>query len=341
MASQAVEAAVDRHPGGLLLSGSDDFDQLSLNARAVLDGAIERHTAAGLDGDLLPRGESALRWIYDRGLNAYLYGQNGIGKGGMSAAHVAATFEHTPDKEHPYVRLVGTGVGLDTIFTGTRAEGIHEAKRLYLGHKRVRGYFRGAVGPYPAGTPYSAHDPNMMKYTGVRILGGLFAIDEQTHGPLPDYIGDAACQDGATAFELLGLAREEFPQTRQELRDYETELQESGELQPSDTSEYFGKEILLNLPLPLLGVLLARHTIINPTQRAALDEHTRETYGIRYNRLDELRAKAAALGIRAVGATPDSLRARGVEPAFRLIERTEASYIRHNQAHPIIPEYPY
>jgi uncharacterized protein (DUF2236 family) len=306
-----------------------------------LDAAIARHTADGLDRDLFPRGESALRGVYEAGLNALVYGQVGLVEGGMSAGHVAGTFDHTRDREKPFERLVSTAIAFHTMITGSRRQAIAVAEGVHRGHTWVKGHFREAAGPYPAGTPYSAHDLAMMKWTGVSVVRGLTAVDEVTHGQLAEDRRDAVCHDGATLIELFGLPREAFPQTYQELKAYDEQAQTSGELHLTQTGRYFGEEILLRLPLPLLAELF-RHLVMNPLERAALREETRESYGIRYNRLDSLRAETAAFIARGIGAiTPDLLRVKLVPRAFEQVRAAEAASIRRHRPHPVVPENPY
>ena len=83
----------------------------------------------------------------------------------MQAAHplaVSGLLAHTTAVEDPYERLARTAQVMGTIGFGEREEANRVTRTVRAMHKRVNGKLREAVGPYPAGTPYRADDPELL-----------------------------------------------------------------------------------------------------------------------------------------------------------------------------------
>src|SRR4051794_36780931 len=90
----------------------------------------------------------------------------------MMAAHPVAFegfFMSTGALDDPYKRLHRTAVVLDTILWGPKADADRLTRRVRAMHRKVRGELPRAAGPFPAGTPYAADDPELLLW----ILGCL------------------------------------------------------------------------------------------------------------------------------------------------------------------------
>jgi uncharacterized protein (DUF2236 family) len=53
---------------------------------------------------------------------------------------------------------------MSTIGFGSKRDADRVTARVRAVHRRVRGRLRHRVGPYPAGTPYRAHDPELLMW---------------------------------------------------------------------------------------------------------------------------------------------------------------------------------
>ena len=85
----------------------------------------------------------------------------------MQAAHplaVSGLLAHSTALEEPYERLARTSEALSTIGFGTRAQADEVRRRVRAMHRRVRGRLPEAIGPYAAGTPYRADDPELLMW---------------------------------------------------------------------------------------------------------------------------------------------------------------------------------
>src|SRR5688572_8391399 len=115
------------------------------------------------DDGYFPRGASMLRRVQGERAVGLLYGQRALMLGAMM--HPLAyygTIAHTSAKQRPFQRLAHTAKVFEAVFFGTREEADRALTFVRRLHRRVRGTLPRALGPWPAGTPYSALDPEEM-----------------------------------------------------------------------------------------------------------------------------------------------------------------------------------
>src|SRR3954470_5010741 len=82
----------------------------------------------------------------------------------MQAAHplaVSGLLAHSTAVDEPYDRLARTAQVMNTIGFGAKTDADRVTKRVRSMHRRVNGAIPGQVGPYPAGTPYAADQPDL------------------------------------------------------------------------------------------------------------------------------------------------------------------------------------
>ena len=141
----------------------------------------------------------------------------------MQAAHplaVAGLLAHSSALDEPYDRLARTAQVMHTIGFGSRAEPIESARRVRAMHRQVHGRLRRPVGPYPAGTPYRADDPEL-------LLWVLFSLVDSGLVVYRTYVGGVSRADEARYWEdyrawggCSGCAASDMPRTLADLDDY-------------------------------------------------------------------------------------------------------------------------
>jgi uncharacterized protein (DUF2236 family) len=87
-------------------------------------------------------------------------------------------------------------------------------------HRRVHGRLREPVGPFAAGTPYSAEDPDLVLWVHATLLESIplayqALVRELTPQELDDY-----CAEAAAIAEDLGARRADVPRTWADTRQY-------------------------------------------------------------------------------------------------------------------------
>src|SRR5262245_12141598 len=97
----------------------------------------------------------------------------------MQAAHplaVSGLLAHTDSLDEPYERLRRTAQVLAAIGFGSREEADRATAPVRAAHKRVRGTIKEAVGPYPAGTPYRADDPELLMWVLFTVIDSALVV---------------------------------------------------------------------------------------------------------------------------------------------------------------------
>jgi uncharacterized protein (DUF2236 family) len=85
-------------------------------------------------------------------------------------------------------------------------------------HRRVHGHLAVGVGPFPAGTPYSAEDPALVHWVHVTLLDSLPMVFELFVAPLDEADLDTYCEQAAWVAIALGARPGDVPRTWAALR---------------------------------------------------------------------------------------------------------------------------
>src|ERR1700742_1290581 len=94
-----------------------------------------------------------------------LYGQRALLIGALDPLTYTGTMLSTRAADRPFARLARTAKFQETVFLGTREEADRVLATVHRLHQRVAGELPEAAGVHPAGTTYSAFDPELMLWT--------------------------------------------------------------------------------------------------------------------------------------------------------------------------------
>jgi uncharacterized protein (DUF2236 family) len=147
-------------------------------------------------------------------------------------------------------------------------------------HRSVNGTLETAVGPFPAGTRYSAEDPALLLWVHATLLDSTAEIYQRVIAPLQARELDALCEESAPLLEELGGDPRTTPRTWQSLRSYMTSVEQTGALAVSADARELGRAVLspraAGIPLPLSGV----HRLVTI---GLLPQTLRGAYGFEWN----------------------------------------------------------
>src|SRR3954468_24162118 len=163
------------------------------------------------DDGYCPRGSSLLRRVHEERAVGLLYGQRALGIGAIAPLNFIGTLRHTRARDMPFQRLVHTAKAFETIFFRPRAEADEVLESVHRLHQRVRGELPGEAGPFPAGTPYSAFDPELMLWTVAVIADSAEFFYELFVRRLSDDERERLWQDYIRFGELFGMPRDGAP----------------------------------------------------------------------------------------------------------------------------------
>jgi len=198
----------------------------------------------------------------------------------MQAAHPLAVFgllAHTSALDEPYERLARTAETMNTIAFGSRTHAEAITREVRAAHRRVRGRLQEAVGPYPAGTPYRADDPELLLWVLFTLVDSGIVVYSRYVRALSRAEEAAYWQDYKLIGRLFGLRDRDMPATIEDLDAYRSRMLDGDELHVTDWARERARAIVLAPPVPwAFRPLLETANFITV---ALLPDTIREQYG--------------------------------------------------------------
>jgi uncharacterized protein (DUF2236 family) len=240
----------------------------------------------------------------------------------MQIAHplvAAGIDDHSVYFAQPKQRLVRFRRTLDAMlaFTfGDTASVQRAAAGVNAIHDRVHGRVPEASGAWPAGAPYSAHDPELLRWVHATTIDMALRAFQLYVAPLRPEEEDRYCSEASGLGPLLGIAEGFLPADRPALDAYLATMCGGEALAVTPTARRLGRDLLHPpgpaLAGPLLWLMrLAAIGLLPPEIRAA--------YGFRWDARRERRLGfTAGLIRRLLPLLPPPLR---YWPAARVASR--------------------
>lgn len=198
----------------------------------------------------------------------------------MQAAHplaVSGLLAHSDSLDDPYDRLARTAEVMSTIGFGTRADADRITARVRAMHRRVRGRLAAPAGPYPAGTPYAADDPDLLLWVLFTLVDSALVVYRKYVRPLSPEEEAAYWEDFKVVGRLFGLRPGDLPGTVADLEAYRRRMLDGDELHVSDWAGERARAIVLEPPVPWIARPLVE--TVNFITVALLPDPIREGYG--------------------------------------------------------------
>jgi uncharacterized protein (DUF2236 family) len=198
----------------------------------------------------------------------------------MQAAHplaVSGLLAHTTALDEPYERLARTARVMSTIGFGSKRDADRVTAHVRAMHRRVRGTLKQAVGPYPAGTPYRADDPELLLWVLFTLVDSAVVVYRRYVGTLSEDQEAALWQDYRVIGRLFGLRARELPKDLEALDRYRTEMLDGDRLYVSNWARERARAIVLQPPAPRLARPLVETA--NFITIALLPDQIRRQYG--------------------------------------------------------------
>ena len=231
----------------------------------------------------------------------------------------AAVAEHSPFRQDGsgYVQRMRRTVGAMLSLTFAPEEQVRAViDRINGIHTRIRGTLPEATGHFPAGTPYSAQDPDLLLWVhGTLIELNLLAY-ERFVGPLTREEKDGYCVEASEIAVMLGVARSRVPASVAELDGYLGRMLAAGSIEVTPTAKGLAGALLS----PPLGPATPLFRFMRFTSIAMLPAEIRQQYEFVWSDGDARRFDRATALIRRIRPLlPPPIRqwkqARTVRPA--------------------------
>ena len=262
------------------------------------------------DGYFAP--ESVIRRVGNTPLTPFLGGGPAVL---LQVAHplvAAGVVQHSDYRVDLWRRLGRTLRALYLIAYGTKEEAARAGETVQTVHSRVQGETDVQLGPFPAGTRYSAADPELMLWVHATLVESSLTVYQRFVRALPPDDQERYYQEMALVARLFGTPASVIPPSLAEFRDYLT-AQLAGE---SITVTAPAKEVatvILEAPLPAVTrVLVPAHRLATA---GLLPARLRQEYELSWSSFHELALPLAAQSVRLI-TTPVLLAASRMAPSL-------------------------
>lgn len=286
------------------------------------------------DDGYFPRGSSVLRMVHEEKAVGLMYGQRALCVGAVKPLNYVGTSEHTRNKRTPFRRISHTGEMFEAVFFGPRARADRVLSAVDAMHEHVVGELPEDAGPaYPAGTPYSAFDPELMLWTVAVIADSAEWFYDRLVRSLRDSEREALWQDYLRFAELFKMPLSVAPATYADFRVwYESQL-EGEDLHLTEEARYMGYASAFEIPMPSSRQPAKRvHDLV---MLGSLPARVRELYGLSFGPAQQAACAAVLAGARATRPLlPGRLKRGSCIPEFQMVAATERRRIERGQPTP-------
>ena len=183
------------------------------------------------------------------------------------------------------VRLHHTVSAMLSLTFGSDERRAAAIARIRTIHTTVNGTLAAGVGPFPAGTRYSAEDPVLLLWVHATLLDSTADIYQRVVAPLTADELDRLCVEAVPVLHALGGDPATTPRSWDALQRYMGEVYASGALAVSDEARELGAAVLTpraaGIAVPLGGL----HELVAV---GLLPDALRAEYGFRW---DPMRAR--------------------------------------------------
>ena len=214
----------------------------------------------------------------------------------------AGVYDHSDFRRSPLAaiqRLRHTTRAMLSITFGDprrRGAAIDGIRRI---HTRVNGTLRETVGPFSAGTPYSAEDPSLLLWVHATLIESILVTYEHLVGPLSPQDLDEFCAVSAPPSIELGLRDADAPRTWDELQQCLRRTYASGVIVVGPQARELA-DALLRTSMP--GPLAPARLVSGALTVGILPPSVREGYGLHWSAARQRRFEQLTATIRMLRA---------------------------------------
>jgi len=277
---------------------------------------------------------SILRRIQRERAVGLMYGQRALGIGAIDPRNFVGTLRHDRSADRPFHRLVATGKMFEAIFFGNRAQADRVLERVHRMHTAVRGELPEDAGTFPAGTPYSALDSELMLWTIAPMADSAAYFYETFVRELSPAERDAFWAEYVRFGELFGMSAAVAPRTWGEFREYFDAKVNGPDAHLTEEARIVGRTVMLEIPTsaPRRPAMLVHNLVL----RGSLPPRVRELYGLGWTPADAAALRAVVAGVRgARPLTPRAVRRGSCAAQFDDVAAAERRRLRNGWKPPI------
>jgi uncharacterized protein (DUF2236 family) len=156
----------------------------------------------------------------------------------------AGVMQHSDFRSDPLSRLLRTLALMHTLVFGTRRHVRRALRRFQAAHARVRGRLPQAVGPFAAGTPYSAGDPELNLWVHATLVDTSLLTYERFVRPLSREERGRYYADTRLLAQRLDIPDQCLPPSLPEFRGYVADMLAGDRLAVDDRARRLAWDVL-------------------------------------------------------------------------------------------------
>ncbi len=191
-------------------------------------------------------------------------------------------------------RFRSTAGAMLSLTFGDDEEATATAAGINRVHDRVFGRLRTAAGAFPAGTPYSAHDADLLRWVHATLIDSIPLAYERLAGPLTPDERDRYCTEAAVMEPLLDIPAGMLPRSTAALEAYMREALSTG-IVITDSSRALARAVLFP---PRWRLFWPAFRPVQLLTIGLLPESVRQAYGFTWTRQDARALARWARGLR-------------------------------------------
>ena len=220
----------------------------------------------------------------------------------------AGVYEHSAFRASARVsavRLHATVRAMLALTFGSHAEREAALQAIRTIHRRVNGCLSTTVGPFAAGTRYSAEDPELVEWVHVTLLESVPMVFELFVAPLSEADRDDYCDQAAWVAIALGARPSEVPRSWMDLRARLERSYTSGVITVGPQA----RELSHSIVAPGIGRLLPPAAWLNRLVTVGLlPPQVRDQYGFQWTVRRQRMLDRAVPAVRVLRRTlPDAV----------------------------------
>jgi uncharacterized protein (DUF2236 family) len=247
---------------------------------------------ASRDGYFAP--ESVIRRVGNTPVTPFLGGGTAVL---LQVAHplvAAGVAAHSDYRRDLWRRLGRTLRALYLITFGSKTEAAQAAAAVQAVHEHVRGTTCTRLGRYPAGTPYSANDPELQLWVHATLVQASLSAYQRFAQHLTPAEQESYYREMAVVAQLFGVPAAIIPPSLSDFRRYFQAQLDSDMIVVTAIAREIAT-VILDAPLPVPLRMFAT--------AAQLPPRLRDEYGVRWTALHAVALPVAARSLKLT-ATP-------------------------------------
>jgi uncharacterized protein (DUF2236 family) len=192
----------------------------------------------------------------------------------------AGVAEYSDFQADPLSRLLRTLELMHTVVYGNHREATQALERFHAVHARIQGHLSDAAGRFPAGTAFTANDPELKFWVLATLIDTSLSTYERFIAPLTPDERDRFYTDAQVLAELFRIPEAIVPPYLDDFHHYMASMITDDTLAATHTAQRLARDVLY----PDVGIVpTASAALLRFITAGTLPERFREAYGLKWN----------------------------------------------------------